>query len=89
VVVWVIKTFNDLRFKQKDKLKNSIARIDNFGKGYGIEVEEHLMGYDVTILKDGEVTDRTYIPSESLLRLDPAGVTEIMKKVQDFVKFTY
>jgi hypothetical protein len=88
-VVWIIKTFKDLQFKQKDKLKNSIARIDNFGKGYGIEVEEHLMGYDVTILKDGEATDRTYLPSESLLRLNQEGVTEIMKKVQNFVKFTY
>jgi hypothetical protein len=85
----VIKTFNDLRFKQKDKLKNSIARIDDFGNGYGIGVEEHLVGYDITILKDGKPTDKTYIPSESLLRLDPPAVTEIMRKVQNFVKFTY
>ena len=88
-MVWIIKTFKDLQFKQEDKLKNSIARIDNFGNGYGIEVEEHLAGYDVIILKNGQPTDRTYIPSESLLRLDPAGVTDMMKKVQNFVKFTY
>lgn len=85
----MIKTFNDLRFKQEDKLKNSIARVDNFGNGYGIEVEEHLAGYDVTILKDGEMYIKTYIASGVLKRLSAEEVTGVMKKVQNLVKFTY
>jgi hypothetical protein len=67
---------------------NRSAAMD-FGNGYGVAVEEHLSGYDVVIIKDSVPTDKTYIPSESLLRLDTVGVTEIMKKVQNFVKFTY
>jgi hypothetical protein len=89
MVVWVIKTFNDLRFRTRDSLKNRTAEIKDFGNGYGIEVEEHLSGYDVTILKDGEMYTKTYIANDVLARLTAEEVADVMKKVQNLVKFTY
>ena len=54
-----------------------------------MEVEHCLIGYNVVVLKNGEPTTKTYIPNKSLLKLTEDEVTDIMKKVQNFVKFTY
>ena len=85
---WEIKTFKDLRFISKNLISTPVAEMD-FGNGYGILVDAHLVGYDVTILKAKKPTTKTYIPQKSLRRLTEEEVTEIMRQVQDFVKFTY
>ena len=88
-MTWTLKTFNNLRFRPRHTLKNRVAEIKDFGNGYGIEVEEHLSGYDVTILKDGEMYTKSYIANDVMTRLTAEEVTEVMKKVQNLVKFTY
>ena len=87
--MWTRKTFNDLHFIQTAKIKNVSARIDDFGNGYGIEVESHLMGYDVTILKYGKMYTKTHIASGVIRRVSEAEVGEIMRKLQMIVKFSY
>jgi hypothetical protein len=87
-VGWTLKTFDDLKFVSKNLITNPTATMD-FGNGYGVEVERCLVGYNVVVLKNGEPTTKTYIPSKSLLKLTEDEVTDTMKKVQNFVKFTY
>lgn len=88
-MAWTLKTFNNLRFRPRHTLENRVAEIKDFGNGYGIEVEEHLAGYDATILKNGEVYTKSYIANDMMTRLTADEVTEVMKKVQNLVKFTY
>ena len=88
-VVWTIKTFNDLRFRAKSITENPIAEITDFGNGYGVTVEEHLLGYDVTIMKDGEMCTKTYIANDVIIHLTADEVTEVMKKIQNLGNVGY
>ena len=88
-MTWTKKTFRDLKFKQKTKIENPTARIDDFGNGYGIEVESHLMGYDVTILKHGKMYTKTHITDTIIKRLTSEEVAAVMEKLQLIVRFSY
>jgi len=87
--MWKIKTFNDLRFTAGSTLGNRVAKIKDFGNGYGIEVEEHLAGYDATIMKDDEAYTKTYIANDVMTRLSAEELSELMRKIQNLGKFTY
>ena len=88
-MVWTIKTFNDLRFRTRCITENPVAEILDFGNGYGIEVEEHLAGYDATITKEGEMYTKTYIANDIMTRLTADEVTTVMKKIQKLGNFGY
>jgi len=87
--MWVKKTFSDLKFKRKTKIDNPVARIEDFGNGYGVEVESHLLGYDVTILKYGKMYTKTHITDSVMKTLSLEEVGAVMENLQLIVRFSY
>lgn len=90
-----MKKFEDLEFKQINDAPYMVgvkSRM-SFENGYGVSVVSHTYSYggkdglfEVAVLgKDGDLTYDTPVTNNVIGYLDPEGVTDIMKQVQELI----
>ena len=85
---WILRTFDDLIFKQNRISKIRMA-TDSFVNSYGIEVEETLGGYNIQVLKHGLKYNKTHLVSRDLTSLTKSDVTKYMEVIQRFGRHSW
>ena len=86
---WVLHTFNDLIFKADEITKIRIATIEEFVNGYGVRVEETVDGYNMVVLKDKLVCNKTHMTPDQMKELTKDEVTYYMRLIQRLGRHKY
>jgi len=85
---WILRTFDDLIFKQNRISKIRMAS-DNFVNSYGICVEETVDGYNIQVLKNEMHYNKTHLVSRDLTSLTKSDVTKYMEVIQRFGRHSW
>ena len=86
---WVLHTFDDLIFKADEITKIRVALIEEFVNGYGVRVEETVDGYNMWVLKDKLIYNKTHMTPEQMKELTKDEVTYYMRLIQRLGRHTY
>jgi len=86
---WVLHTFDDLIFKADKITKIRVAVMEEFVNGYGVRVEETVDGYNMWVLKNKVVCNKTHMTPDQMKELTKDEVTYYMRLIQRLGRHTY